>query len=77
MEKAGWQEYEKVLVVNNDNGERLETYLIKGCRRKRGMLFKRGGSAQGIAPGHELIVMTFVMMEKDSARGKQSQRVFS
>ncbi len=75
MEAAGWLEYEKVLVVNNVNGERLETYLIKGCKGT-GVCCLNGAAAHKGSAGHELIVMNFIMMEKDSARGRKPLRVF-
>jgi aspartate 1-decarboxylase len=58
MEKADIAEYEKVLVVDNTNGNRLETYVIKG-RRNSGNICMNGGAAHLIKKGDEIIIMTF------------------
>lgn len=58
MEKANISEYEKVLVVDNTNGNRLETYVIKG-KRNSGKICMNGGSAHLIKKGDEIIIMTF------------------
>jgi len=58
MEKADISEYEKVLVVDNTNGNRLETYVIKG-KKKSGKICMNGGSAHLIKKGDEIIIMTF------------------
>ena len=58
MEKADIAEYERVLVVDNTNGNRLETYVIKG-RRNSGSICMNGGAAHLIKKGDEIIIMTF------------------
>ncbi len=58
MEKAGFWEGEKVLVVDNINGERLETYVIKG-ERDSGVICMNGASAHKIKVGDTIIVMGF------------------
>ena len=58
VEKAGFWPGEKVLVVSNDTGERLETYVIVG-ERGSGQITMNGGAAHRIKAGEEIIVMSF------------------
>lgn len=58
MEKAGIKPYEVVLVVNLSNGERFETYVIKGERGSR-VVSLQGGAARLGEVGDELIIMSF------------------
>jgi aspartate 1-decarboxylase len=58
VEKAGFWPGEKVLVVSNDTGERLETYVIVG-ERGSGQITMNGGAAHRIKVGEEIIVMSF------------------
>jgi len=58
MERADIAEYEKVLVVDNANGQRLETYVIKGPRDS-GTVAMNGAAAHLIHVGDEVIIMTF------------------
>lgn len=58
MESAQLAEYEKVLVVDNTNGERVETYVIKGARDS-GTICMNGAAAHRIKKGDEVIIMAF------------------
>ncbi|HEY6953093.1 MAG TPA: aspartate 1-decarboxylase [Bacteroidota bacterium] len=58
MKKADLKEYEKVLVVDNTNGSRLETYVIKG-RKNSGVVCSNGAAAHLIKKGDEVIIMAF------------------
>ncbi|MBL8023609.1 MAG: aspartate 1-decarboxylase [Elusimicrobia bacterium] len=60
MEKSDIQEHEKVLVVDNTNGARLETYVIKG-NRGSGDICANGAASHMIKKGHQVIIMTFAM----------------
>lgn len=75
IEAAGMFAYEKILVVNNVNGERLETYLIKGARDS-GVCCMNGAAAHKASVGHELIVMSFVTMNDAQAKRWKPRRVF-
>jgi aspartate 1-decarboxylase len=55
MELADLNEYEKVLVVDNSNGSRLETYVIKGS----GIIGMNGAAAHLMHKGDEIIIMSF------------------
>ena len=58
MKRADIAEYEKVLVVDNNNGCRLETYVIKG-KKSSGIIGMNGAAAHLIKQGDEVIIMTF------------------
>jgi aspartate 1-decarboxylase len=63
MQKADLAEWEKVLVVDNSNGERLETYVIKG-ERGSGVIAINGAAAHRIHRGDSVIIMGFEVTEK-------------
>lgn len=63
MEKADIAEYEKVLVVDNTNGNRLETYVIKG-KKNSGKICMNGAAAHLVEKGDEIIIMTFQLSKK-------------
>ncbi|MEO8174860.1 MAG: aspartate 1-decarboxylase [Sediminibacterium sp.] len=75
IEAAGLMEYQKVLVVNNKNGERLETYLIRG-QRDSGVCCLNGAAAYKGSTGDELIVMAFGYIDEYIARNYKPKRVF-
>ena len=58
---------EKVLVVNNNNGERFETYIIKGAHGSREIQLN-GAAASCALVGDEIIIMTFAIMDEAEAR---------
>jgi aspartate 1-decarboxylase len=58
MELADLSEYEKVLVVDNTNGKRLETYVIKG-KKDSGVIGINGAAAHLMHKGDEVIIMSF------------------
>jgi aspartate 1-decarboxylase len=63
MEKADLAEYERVLVVDNTNGHRLETYVIKGPRGS-GSIEMNGAAAHLIHRGDEVIIMAFEVADR-------------
>ncbi len=63
MERVGLWEGEKVLVVSNTSGARLETYVIKG-ERGSGDICMNGAAAHLIGEGEELIIMGFELTDK-------------
>ena len=63
MEKVGLWHGEKVLVVSNTSGARLETYVIKG-ERGSGVICMNGAAAHLIKAGEEVIIMGFELTEK-------------
>lgn len=58
---------EKVSIVNNNNGERFETYVITG-ERGSGTICLNGAAARLVQPGDVIIIMAFAMMEMEEAR---------
>lgn len=67
MEAANILEGEKVQVVNNNNGERFETYVIRG-ERGSGEICLNGAAARKVVKGDTLIIITYAMMTPDEAR---------
>lgn len=66
LEKAGILPYEKILVVNATNGERLETYAIPGERGK-GVFCLNGAAAHRGNPGDIVTIMTFGVATPEEA----------
>jgi aspartate 1-decarboxylase len=58
---------EKVSIVNNNNGERLETYVIPG-QRGSGVICLNGAAARKVQPGDIIIIMAYAMMEMEEAK---------
>lgn len=67
MEAANMIEYEKVQVVNVDNGARLETYIIKG-KRNSGVICLNGPAARLVAVGDIIIIISYGLMEFEEAK---------
>jgi|TARA_B100001964_G_scaffold236955_1_gene299565 aspartate 1-decarboxylase len=63
IEKAGLWPGEKVLVVSNTTGVRLETYVITG-EKGSGVICMNGGAAHLIKVGEEIIVLGFELTDK-------------
>ncbi len=63
MDKAGLWPGEKVLVVDNTNGARLDTYVISG-EKGSGTICMNGAAAHLIKPGDEIIIMGFELSDK-------------
>ncbi|ACF45436.1 MAG: aspartate 1-decarboxylase [Prosthecochloris sp.] len=67
LELADMLPNEKVLCVNNNNGERFETYIIKGKAGSREIQLN-GAAARCALPGDEIIIMTFAEIEAEKAK---------
>lgn len=63
LDKVGFWEDEKVMVVSNTSGSRLETYIIKGPRGS-GIICMNGAAAHLIKKGEEVIIMGFELCDK-------------
>jgi len=74
MEAAGLIEHEMVLVANLSNGERFETYVIRGARHS-GVIGLNGAAARMGVPGDKVIVMSVAWMDEKTARGLKPQFV--
>ncbi len=66
---------EKVSIVNNNNGERFETYIIKGERGSGGVCLN-GAAARKAQPGDIIIVMSYAMMDFEEAKTFKPSVVF-
>jgi aspartate 1-decarboxylase len=66
---------EKVSIVNNNNGERFETYVIPG-ERGSGVICLNGAAARLVQPGDIIIIMAYAMMEMEEARTFKPAIVF-
>jgi len=75
MDAAGLLSYEKVLVADIDNGNRLETYIIAGPRGS-GIICLNGASARLVSPGDRVIVMAFCTMSPEEAKTHRPTVVF-
>lgn len=75
MDAAKIIEGEKVQIVNNNNGERLETYVIPGPRRS-GEITLNGAAARKVAPGDVLILIAYAIMDEKEAKTFKPALVF-
>ena len=75
MDAANMIQGEKVQIVNNDNGERLDTYVIPGPRNS-GEITLNGAAARKVAIGDTLILITYAFMELEEAKSFKPSLVF-
>ncbi|SEF74797.1 aspartate 1-decarboxylase [Parabacteroides chinchillae] len=66
---------EKVSIVNNNNGERFETYIIKG-QRGSGVVCLNGAAARKAQPGDIVIIMSYALMDFEEAKTFKPAVVF-
>ena len=67
MEAANIIEGEKVQIVNNNNGERIETYVIKGIRNS-GKIELNGAAARRVQVGDIIIIFSYASMDFEEAK---------
>lgn len=75
IEAANLIENEKVHIYNINNGERLETYVIKGDRGS-GTISLNGAAARKAAVGDKVIIVSYATMEFDEARNFKPSILF-
>ncbi len=75
MDAANLIEGEKVLVVNNNNGERLETYIITGDRGSKTVCLN-GAAARKAQVGDIIIVISFASMDFEEAKNFKPSLAF-
>lgn len=75
MEAANIIENEKVQIVNINNGERFETYVIKG-ERDTGMVCLNGPAARKVQVGDIIIIVTYGIMDLEEAKSHTPTIVF-
>lgn len=66
MEAADILENEKVQIVNNNNGSRFETYVIKG-ERNSGVICLNGAAARLVHPGDKVIIISYAIVDNQEA----------
>lgn len=75
MDAAGIIENEKVQVVNINNGERLETYVIRG-EKGSGSICLNGAAARKVAVGDVIIIISYAAMTPEEAKLFRPKIVF-
>lgn len=75
MEAANLLEGERVQIVNNNNGERLETYVIRG-ERGSGVICLNGAAARKVEVGDIVIIIAYGYMTPEEAKGFKPAVVF-
>ncbi len=75
MEAAGIIEGERVYIVNNNNGERFDTYVIKG-ERNSGVICLNGAAARKVQPGDIVIIIAYALLTPDEAKDFKPQIIF-
>lgn len=75
MDAAGIVPNEHVHVVNNNNGNRIETYVIRG-EEGSGEICLNGAAARKFQVGDEIIIMSFGMFSLEEAKGIKPKVIF-
>lgn len=66
---------ERVYIVDNNNGERFDTYVIAG-QRGSGVICLNGAAARRVQPGDIVIIMSYAQMTPDEARNFTPSVIF-
>ena len=75
LEASGIIEYEKVQIVDVNNGARFETYAIAG-ERGSGMICLNGAAARCVQPNDKIIIMCYCDMDEEEAKAHKPKAVF-
>ena len=75
MEASGILEYEKVQIVDVNNGQRFETYVIAG-EAGSGMICLNGAAARNVSVGDKVIIMCYAQMTPEEAQTSKPHVVF-
>ncbi|MGN0220251.1 MAG: aspartate 1-decarboxylase [Muribaculaceae bacterium] len=75
MDAAGIIAGERVYIVDNNNGSRLDTYTIPG-RRGSGVICLNGAAARLVQPGDIVIIMSYASMPLEEARSFKPSVIF-
>lgn len=75
MEASGICEYEQVQIVDINNGQRFETYVIAG-ERNSGMICLNGAAARMVQVGDKIIIMCYAGMSPEEMTGYAPKVVF-
>ncbi len=75
LDASGIMPHEKVQIVNNNNGARLETYVIEG-EPGSGVICLNGAAARLVQPGDVVIIIAYCMLDNNEAKTHQPTVVF-
>lgn len=75
LEAAGILPGQKVAIVNNNNGERFETYVIAG-QPGSGVICLNGAAARRAQPGDVIIIIAYALMTPEEARANKPRVIF-
>ena len=75
LDAAGIREGERVYIVNNNNGERFDTYTIAG-ERGSGVLCLNGAAARKVQKGDVVIIMSYALMTPEEADSFEPKIIF-
>ncbi len=75
MDAANIIENEKVTIVNNNNGERFETYVIEG-QPGSGIICLNGAAARLVARGDIIIILTYTILSDEECQTHKPKLVF-
>jgi aspartate 1-decarboxylase len=75
MERSGIVEYEKVHIVDIQNGNRFETYVIEGAAGS-GVICLNGAAARLVQPGDEIIIMAYCQVSTEESKRHCPRIVF-
>ncbi len=75
MDASNIHEFERVQIVNCNNGERLETYVIKG-ERGSGTICLNGAAARKVAVGDIVIIISYCYMNPDELKTHEPISIF-
>lgn len=75
LEAANMIEYEKIQIVNVNNGERFDTYIIKG-KRGSGVICMNGPAARKVMVGDIVVIMSYATMDFEQAKNHQPTVIF-
>lgn len=75
MDAANMIEHEKIQIVNANNGERLETYIIKG-KRGSGVICMNGPAARLVMTGDIVVIMSYARLTFEEAKSFKPTVIF-
>lgn len=75
LEESGIMEYEKVQIVDIDNGNRFETYTIAG-EEGSGIICLNGAAAKCVSVGDKVIIMAYANMSPEEAKNHKPTVLF-
>ncbi len=75
MDAAGMMAGERVFIADNNNGERFDTYIIKGPRGT-GCICLNGAAARKVQVGDEVIIMSYALLDFEEAKTFKPKVIF-